>query len=302
MQISMSPSNVDHPLRLIQPPASATSTCHSGVASKGNDLKPIDRLTEMPDDILSFILSFLSIRDSVKARILSRRWRYICPFILNLDFDLHTVLGINYKARYSNGDSDISCEDKMHIRFMVAYERGTQYMFNGIANDLPRLQTLSLVLTTDEVLPIPARITRFNSLKQLELFVMVSSDFNLLSLTSLLNASPLLQKLHLSLHTGRSRGRRIEQQYSKHVHCELKEVEVHGFLGRWNEMELAIYLLKNAVSLERMILSTQKRLYHGGGKWTSSRCPWFEWHRKKACAYDLLQKEKVNSHTELLFL
>ncbi|KAL7168611.1 hypothetical protein ACSBR2_038947 [Camellia fascicularis] len=498
MQISMSPSNVDHPLRLIQPPASATSTCHSGVASEGNDLKPIDHLTEMPDDILSFILSFLSIRDSVKARILSRRWRYICPFILNLDFDLHTVLGINYKARYSNGDSDISCEDKskfvigvdqfldlyngqklnslricfclgneyagyvdrwirfaiilktekldldfsaspksqsnnlydfpcqllpqgdssqlkylclkscnlgptpnlasrlislksldlehvplnqscansilssclnlewlrlknsilpetlcihgpslhlkilivhecyrvekfeissiglttfeyigevknfsfldvprlekVHIRFIVAYERGTQYMFNGIANDLPRLQTLSLVLTTDEVLPIPARITRFNSLKQLELFVMVSSDFNLLSLTSLLNASPLLQKLHLSLHTGRSRGRRIEQQYSKHVHCELKEVEVHGFLGRWNEMELAIYLLKNAVSLERMILSTQKRLYHGGGKWTSSRCPWFEWHRKKACAYDLLQKEKVNSHTELLFL
>ncbi|CAL5360917.1 unnamed protein product [Camellia sinensis] len=467
--------------------------------SKGNDLKPIDRLTEMPDDILSCILSFLSIRDSVKARILSRRWRYICPFMLNLDFDLHTVLGINYKARYSNGDSDISWEDKskfvsgvdqflelyngqkldslricfclgneytgyvdrwirfaiimktekldldfsaspesqsnnlydfpcqllpqgdssqlkylclkscnlgptpnlvsrlnslksldlehvplnqscansilssclnlewlrlknsilpetlcihgpslhlkilivhecygvekfeissiglttfeyigkvknfsfldvprlekVHIRFMVAYERGTQYMFNGIANDLPRLQTLSLVLTTDEVLPIPARITRFNSLKQLELFVMVSSDFNLLSLTSLLNASPLLQKLHLSvLHTGRSRGRRIEQQYSKHVHCELKEVEVHGFLGRSNEMELAIYLLKNAVSLERMILSTQKRLYHGGGKWTSSRCPWFEWQKKKACAYDLLQKEKVNSHTELLFL
>ncbi|CAL5360916.1 unnamed protein product [Camellia sinensis] len=410
--------------------------------SKGNDLKPIDRLTEMPDDILSCILSFLSIRDSVKARILSRRWRYICPFMLNLDFDLHTVLGINYKARYSNGDSDISWEDKskfvsgvdqflelyngqkldslricfclgneyagyvdrwirfsiimktekldlefsaspesqsnnlydfpcqllpqgdssqlkylclkscnlgptpnlvsslnslksldlehvplnqscansilssclnlewlrlknsilpetlcihvknfsfldiprlekVHIRFMVAYERGTQYMFNGIANDLPRLQTLSLVLTTDEVLPIPARITRFNSLKQLELFVM---------------------KLHLSLHNGRSRGRRIEQQYSKHVHCELKEVEVHSFLGRSNEMELAIYLLKNAVSLERLILSTQKRLYHGGGKWTSSRCPWFEWHKKKACAYDLLQKEKVNSHTELLFL
>ncbi|THG01718.1 hypothetical protein TEA_024983 [Camellia sinensis var. sinensis] len=360
----------------------------------GNDPKPIDRLTEMPDEILSFILSFLSIRDSVKARILSRRWRYICPFMLNLDFDLHTVLGINYKARYSNGDSDISWEDKskfvtgvdqflelyngqkllslricfclgnehagyvdrwirfaiimktekldlefsaspesqsnklydfpcqllpqgdssqlkylclkscnlrptpnlasrlvslksldlehvplnqscansilssclnlewlrlknsilpetlcihgpslhlkilivhecyrvekfeissiglttfeyigevknfsfldvprlekVHIRFMVAYERGTQYMFNGIANDLPWLQTLSLVLTTDEVLPIPARITRFNSLKQLELFVMVSSDFNLLSLTLLLNASPLLQKLHLS--------------------------------------------------------------------------------------------------------
>ncbi|KAI7987676.1 Kinesin-like protein KIN-UA [Camellia lanceoleosa] len=223
------------------------------------------------------------------------------------DFDCHECYGVEkfeissiglttfeYIGKVKNFSFlDVPWLEKVHIKFMVAYERGTQYMFNGIANDLPRLQNLSLVLTTDEVLPIPARITRFNSLKQLELFVMVSSDFNLLSLTLLLNASPLLQKLHLSLHTGRSRGQRIEQQYSKLVHCELKEVEVHGFLGRSNEMELAIYLLKNAVSLERMILSTQKRLYHGGGKWMSSWCPWFEWHTKKACAYDLLQKEKL---------
>ncbi|THG21663.1 hypothetical protein TEA_000292 [Camellia sinensis var. sinensis] len=58
----------------------------------------------MPDDILSFILSFLSIRDSVKARIVSGRWRHICPFMLNRDFDLHTVLGINHKARYSKSN------------------------------------------------------------------------------------------------------------------------------------------------------------------------------------------------------
>ncbi|KAI7991956.1 hypothetical protein LOK49_LG12G02873 [Camellia lanceoleosa] len=73
---------------------------------------------------------------------------------------------------------DVPRLEKVHIRFMVAYERGTQYMFNGIANDLPRLRTLSLVLTTDEVLPITARITRFNSLKQLELFVMFLAKEN----------------------------------------------------------------------------------------------------------------------------
>ncbi|KAL7189956.1 hypothetical protein ACSBR1_039569 [Camellia fascicularis] len=95
---------------------------------KGNDLNPIDRLTEMPDDILSFILSFLSIRDYVKARILSRRWRYICPFMLNLDFDLHTVLGINYKARYSNGDSDISWEDKS--KFVTGVDQFLE-LYNG---------------------------------------------------------------------------------------------------------------------------------------------------------------------------
>lgn len=100
------------------------------------------------------------------------------------------------------------------------------------------------------------------------------------------------------LYWGRFTGPRREQLYSKHVHFQLKEVEVHGFLGDSNEMELAIYLLNNAVSLERMILSPQRRLYHGGGKWTSSMCYSFRWEPKQA--YDLLIKEKVNSHTKLI--
>ncbi|KAL7189981.1 hypothetical protein ACSBR1_039591 [Camellia fascicularis] len=288
----------------------------------------------MPDDILSFILSFLSIRDSVKARIVSRRWRHICPFMLNLDFDLHTVLGINYKARYSKSKFVTGVDqflelyngqklDSLKICFYLGNECAgnvdrwirfaiimktekfdldfpcqlrpqehvplNQSCANSILSSclnfewlrlknsiLPKtlcihgpslqlkilivhecygvekIEISSIGLTTfeymgkvknfcfldvprlEKVLPIPARITRFNSLKQLELFVMVSSDFNLLSLTSLLNASPLLQKLHLSLHTGRSRGRRIERQFSKHVHCELKDTVSWGDRMRWS--------------------------------------------------------------------
>ncbi|CAL5443539.1 unnamed protein product [Camellia sinensis] len=197
----------------------------------GNDLKPIDRLFEMPDDILSFILSFLSIRDSVKARYsMSKfvtevdqflelyngqkldslricfclgneytgnvdRWIRFAIIMktekLDLDFSaspesqllpqpqekfeissigLTTFEYIGIVKNFSF--LDVPWLEKVHIRFMVAYERGTQYMFNGIANDPLRLQTLSLVLTIEEVLPILARITRFNSLEQLELFVL----------------------------------------------------------------------------------------------------------------------------------
>ncbi|KAI7990126.1 hypothetical protein LOK49_LG12G02869 [Camellia lanceoleosa] len=71
---------------------------------------------------------WITIGDSVKARILSRRWRYICSFMLNLDFDLHTVLGINYKARYSNGDSDISWEDKN--KFVTGVDQFLE-LYNG---------------------------------------------------------------------------------------------------------------------------------------------------------------------------
>lgn len=46
---------------------------------------------------------------------------------------------------------------------------------------------------------MPRRITTFSYLKQLELFVLASPDYNLLSLTSLINAAPLLQKFNLSV-------------------------------------------------------------------------------------------------------
>lgn len=80
------------------------------VEYQGIDIKSNDRLTELPNEIFSFILSFLSIRDAVKARVLSRRCRHVFPSILHLEFDLHSVLGTNYKGRRSNEDSDISSE------------------------------------------------------------------------------------------------------------------------------------------------------------------------------------------------
>ncbi|THG15686.1 hypothetical protein TEA_021643 [Camellia sinensis var. sinensis] len=49
--------------------------------------------------------------------------------MLNLDFDLHTVLGINYKARYSNGDSDISWEDKSK-KFVTGVDQFLE-LYNG---------------------------------------------------------------------------------------------------------------------------------------------------------------------------
>ncbi|KAG5548246.1 hypothetical protein RHGRI_013821 [Rhododendron griersonianum] len=343
----------------------------------GNGIERNDRLTEVPRDILSFILSFVSFRDAIKSRILSRRWKSICPFMLkNLDFNPHSVLGIDKRRWLSNRvSSEDLCKfvrgvdqfvelykheknsilpeafrihvlslrlktlilhdcyclqkieiysaslttfeytgqskrlsflhvpllEKVHIKFLVGYKNHTRYMFNALAKDLPQLQILSVVLTKNE-LPVPRRITTFSYLKQLELFVLASPDYNLLSLTSLINAAPLLQKFNLSLHNWRSEDTGSEEQYSEHAHLQLKEVEVHGFCGTSNQMELAIYLLNNAVSLDRMTLTTQRRSYRGDRKWTSTSFYWIEWENKKEHAYDLLLKQRVNSRTNLVFL
>lgn len=56
-----------------------------------------DRISELPDDIiLSNILSSLTLRDAVKARLLSLRWRYLSAPISTLQFDLFNMFGIEF--------------------------------------------------------------------------------------------------------------------------------------------------------------------------------------------------------------
>lgn len=207
---------------------------------------------------------------------------------------------------------DVGYLERVHLSFHLPFENGTKYMFNGLANDLPQLQILSLDLWTHEVLPVPASISRFCYLKQLELFVSFSFDEDLLFLAPILDACPILQKFHLTflsrllpkgprreLPTRSSR----EQQYSKLVHFQLTEIEVHGFNGAPNEVEIIIYLLNNVVSLERMILNPGMRSYLGGGQWRRTRhldLPWTEEEREEA--YDLLRKENFSSPAKLILL
>ncbi|CAA0815968.1 F-box/LRR-repeat protein [Striga hermonthica] len=60
----------------------------------------VDRLSVLPDNIISHILSFLPIKISVSTSILARRWRFVWVHFPNLDFD-------NIYCKYGTGLSDI---------------------------------------------------------------------------------------------------------------------------------------------------------------------------------------------------
>ncbi|KAK8486682.1 hypothetical protein V6N13_134147 [Hibiscus sabdariffa] len=49
--------------------------------------KEDDRISKLPDSILSHILSSLPIKDAVSTSILSTRWRHLYAYMLNLDVD-----------------------------------------------------------------------------------------------------------------------------------------------------------------------------------------------------------------------
>ena len=55
----------------------------------------MDYASQLPDDVLSSILSRMTIKDAVKTSILSTRWRYLVASMLTLQFSLD-MFGVNY--------------------------------------------------------------------------------------------------------------------------------------------------------------------------------------------------------------
>lgn len=55
-----------------------------------------DCISGLPDDVLCRILSFVSVKDALNAKLLSRRWRPLRVPLSNLYFNQNTMLGLDY--------------------------------------------------------------------------------------------------------------------------------------------------------------------------------------------------------------
>ncbi|KAG6744195.1 hypothetical protein POTOM_052905 [Populus tomentosa] len=181
---------------------------------------------------------------------------------------------------------DVPHLKKALVRSLFIYRR-TSPICNALAKDLPQLQFLSLIVQ-DEVLPLPATSPKFISLKQLDLLIWPFIGSDLLTVIYLLNASPLLEILQLKIgHEGEGRSNGERREYSRHTHSHLKQVKMEGFRDKWNAMELAIYLLKNTIALERMVVVVSDSTLQMD---------------LRQRVNNLLQKEKGNSSAELIIL
>ncbi|KAL6146874.1 hypothetical protein ACLB2K_057551 [Fragaria x ananassa] len=128
-------------------------------------------------------------------------------------------------------------------------------------------------------------------------------EFDLLSITSVLNACPMLQKLHLamSLHSVCSEsGKKEKVVYSKNMkYLHSEEIEFSGFGGSPDQMELVIYLLNNAVSLKHMTLIHSRWKSHDY-KWRNvERRSWSKLLSEKEFL-DSLRKEMISHGAELV--
>ncbi|KAK9278061.1 hypothetical protein L1049_027619 [Liquidambar formosana] len=110
----------------------------------------------------------------------------------------------------------------------------------------------------------PHVFPELTKLKQLTLQLQVWRDDSLLRVTSLIKASPYLQRFVLKFMWGSpSRIRRKVRRAIRCPHQYLKEVELAGYCRRTSYLGLAVYFIDNAAALEKIIIDPRKQTYDG---------------------------------------
>lgn len=146
------------------------------------------------------------------------------------------------------------------------------YAFNFVSDYVSHLEYLHLSTSLREEmnLAIPP-VPNLTNLKHLRLSIEARCAQSLFGWISLIQASPFLQKLTLELSCFNGI---CDMALQKHDNPQplkcLKTLELYGFVGRTIDLELATYVLENAVVLEEVVLDfkhfSYKRVVGFGGK------------------------------------
>ncbi|GAV70701.1 hypothetical protein CFOL_v3_14199 [Cephalotus follicularis] len=163
------------------------------------------------------------------------------------------------------------------VRFALLHIpiNGLNYTLGGLASDHPHLESLVLCshATMGENNLLPNQLPTFTKLKHLILSLMSLSaePVSILEFTSLLEAAPFLQKfeLQVDVYMNTTGDENFERKKSRRPHDHLKEVVISGFQCDAGQLWFAIYLLNNAISLEKMELISAMEIYETDGECTT---------------------------------
>ncbi|XP_059623821.1 putative F-box/FBD/LRR-repeat protein At5g22670 isoform X2 [Cornus florida] len=100
-------------------------------------LKKVDRISSLPDSLLVHILSFLPTKYSVRASILSSRWKHLWASVPTLDFDVDLPFGepysdMNFVDRVLL-NHELSCIQKFRLNCKEENDLSRVYTWIGVA-------------------------------------------------------------------------------------------------------------------------------------------------------------------------
>uniref|UniRef100_A0A0D9WN05 F-box domain-containing protein n=1 Tax=Leersia perrieri TaxID=77586 RepID=A0A0D9WN05_9ORYZ len=131
-----------------------------------------------------------------------------------------------------------------------------EHAFTALANVLPSVQNLIFRAYVSLKTPLMENLCKFSRLKSLQLWLSIPNygeDDNIVSLSSILRAAPLTEKLEIHFRTlwaitcwglgSVKRLPRCPRNYMKNVH-------ITGYMGSVGELELLLHIVENAAALE----------------------------------------------------
>ncbi|PHT56271.1 hypothetical protein CQW23_04757 [Capsicum baccatum] len=134
------------------------------------DKVKVDYMSQLLDDVLSSILSRMTIKDAVKTSILSTRVRFYFSSIPVLE----------------------------HVKISLRGDASMPYIFGEFAANLPA-QVKSLIVTAwnTQVTHFPTEMQIFRNPRMLVLLFESTYNFDIVKVSPVLDAFPVLQSLHI---------------------------------------------------------------------------------------------------------
>ncbi|XP_027090132.1 F-box/LRR-repeat protein At3g58900 isoform X4 [Coffea arabica] len=171
-----------------------------------------------------------------------------CPFLERLVVEASSVL-INLRV----------CGPSIALKYLENVPMLVNVWVSGNSRNLVRDVTswLSCCLSKLEEKGIVHELPQLTNLKEFVLIASASKDHSLIGFTSLIRASPNLEKFVLKLESwwdDMVRGDRKLKKAASFPLQHLKVVELLGYYGRRSELELVEYFLENAIVLEKLII------------------------------------------------
>ncbi|QCD81154.1 hypothetical protein DEO72_LG2g1478 [Vigna unguiculata] len=174
-----------------------------------------------------------------------------CWELLRLEIFAENLVSFKYYGSYLDTEFK-SVPSLLEATFGGSFVEFTRESF------LPHLEVLTLDITQNipEVICSLGQLPQLKNIKHLELVSCVDDGITLGACALLLRASPTLWRFTLKmLHTKSP----LKTKGKITMKCQhgLKELELVGFCGASCEVELATYLLKNAVELQKITIDTR---------------------------------------------
>ncbi|GAB2298321.1 hypothetical protein Dimus_032389 [Dionaea muscipula] len=211
-----------------------------------------------------------------------RRFYLFCPGVKkiqmsnNLKLTEFTCLDVEIEWNLCGAPNLKSLEAPLNAR-------RARSLFNGALRNLPVLSKLNISTATDWFKCIPNHIPRLSSsITELRLVLKTYAKFDVLKMIYVIRALPSLCLLKLKIKFKKHLDQeKVETGNYSSTIDHLKEVELYTSHATMNLLEFAIYLLKQATRLKRLVFKRGR----------SQRLPWDEGELQKISVLQEFSKD-----------